>query len=52
MFRRGILLSTLVLSIGLLAQNAGSVTVTYLANEGFMIAGPGQKVIIDGLFAS
>lgn len=32
------------------ANAAGALEVTYLANEGFMIAGYGRKVLIDALF--
>jgi hypothetical protein len=32
-----------------LAGDAGAVEITYIANEGFMIAGGGRKIIIDAL---
>lgn len=34
----------------LVSATAGSVEVTYLANEGFLLAGGGSKVLVDALF--
>ncbi|MDQ8164292.1 MAG: MBL fold metallo-hydrolase [Gemmatimonadota bacterium] len=39
-----------VLARTVASQSAGGVTVTFLANEGVMLAGGGRKVLIDALF--
>ncbi len=58
--RKLIVTVTLALATGLAAQeqgntvavdpNAPTVTITYIANEGFLLSGGGKKVVIDGIY--
>ena len=54
-FLRGVAIGALMLfasplSLGGVQQQTGSLTMTFLANEGVMLASGGKKVLIDALF--